>query len=92
MFKSKPLQAAYDKAWEYAKDLTAHEEGFSHHVLIMHEEGSVLSVDSAFLVEFEAGGEFWIAMVAEHQDLQVWAEDDLTFYAEFGPRVRPRSI
>lgn len=87
MGRSTPLQRAYDRAREFGKNLTAKTPLFNSNVLVIHDEGSVFAVASAFLVKFvDDEGTSWIAMFAEHQDMQVWAEEELLGYSQYGPQ------
>lgn len=65
-------------AGEYDNDLLATDPRFRRSVLIVHEDGSIFRIDSAFLMQRDE----WVFMFSEHHSFMVFDQDDLLYYAE----------
>lgn len=66
---------------EFSKDVSKF-----NNVLLIHEEGSVMMYRHAFLMKiYDKTGGIWIAAVTEHHEVQIYAHDELTYYAQLGP-------
>lgn len=83
------IRAIYEWAADYDSKLRADDERFQRSVLVIHEEGTVMTVMSAFLVELD---EQWVIMFSEHQSFHVWHKDDLAGAIQFAHRGAPDPI
>ena len=77
---SVPLQEIKKKAEAYDKTLLATDVRFQRSVKILHEDGSVMVWNHAFLMSVE--GE-WIVCFTEHHGFHVYHETDLIEYKQY---------
>ncbi len=79
------------QAWaaDYDSKLRATDKRFERSVLVIHVEGSVFNIMSAFLIEYDKE---WVVMFSEHQGYHVWCAEDLSGMAQFAFRGAPDKI
>lgn len=77
--ESVPLKKIRVIAEAYDHQLLATDPRFRRSVTLMHEDGSYLHFDSAFLMRIQSE---WIACFTEHHGLHIYHVDDLTNYWE----------
>lgn len=75
-------------AEEYDKRLLATDPRFRRSVLLLHQDGSIFRVDSAFLMQKGA----WILMFSEHHGYHVYHQEDLLYFAEVQPIHDPIEV
>ena len=80
------MKNVYKVAKEYDSKLQAGDKRFNNAVHILHEDGSVFHLDSAFLMRFvdehpDQGD--WIVVFAEHHPIIVFPESDLSGYRQY---------
>ena len=88
---SKSMSRAQEAAEAYDKTLRAGDPRFNCTVKIIHEEGTVFFVESAFLVKWSDPkllDTTWIFLFAEHQPTRVFLKEEVWDYAVYGPRER----
>jgi hypothetical protein len=79
MTDSIPLRAIRAKVDAYDKTLLATDPRFGRKVTLIHEDGSVLHFDSAFMMRVD---KIWIAVFTEHHGTHVYHVEDLTSYEQ----------
>ena len=72
---------ALEAAGRYDDNLLATDPRFRRSVLILHEDGSIFRVDSAFLMQKDE----WVFMFSEHYSYMVFDKDDLLWFSEMEP-------
>ena len=77
---SVPLQKIKEKAEAYDKTLQATDPRFQRCVKILHEDGSVMMWNHAFLMSVESE---WIVCFTEHHGCHVYHETDLIGYRQY---------
>lgn len=83
---SVPLAKIREKAEAYDKQLLCTDPRFRRSVTLIHEEGTYLHYESAFLMRIESE---WIACFTEHHGVLVYHADDLSGYWEMERRYVP---
>jgi hypothetical protein len=72
----------YREAKEYADkydaSLLATDPRFRRSVLLIHEDGSIFHINSAFLMQKDE----WLFVFSEHHSYRVFGKDDLLSYSE----------
>lgn len=82
------MKRAWDKAHAYNKSLTADNPGFRFTTRVVHEEGSIFFVESAFPLKWvDPDGLIWIFVFAEHQTTLVFADEEVKVQV-YGQRQR----
>lgn len=87
------MQRVYDVAAEIDKDLKATDPRFRHSVYLIHEEGTTLFFENAFIVRYydrlhrdwgdcSFQGE-WAMVFTEHHGFHVYPLDDLVSWNQF---------
>lgn len=79
---SMPVREVRAKVDAYDRTLLATDARFRRHVSVIHEDGSVLYFDSAFLMRV---GEPWLAIFTEHHGCHVYHVEDLVSYSQLEP-------
>ena len=79
---SVPLREVKEKVAEYSSRLLASDPRFRKSALLIHEDGTVMYLDSAFIMTV---GE-WVVCFTEHHGDLVYHYTDLTKYQELQPR------
>lgn len=96
--ESRPLRNIMKQASDYDAGLLANDPRFRREVTLIHEDGSVVHYDSAFLMKVkdttsqlgEPGDqEYWIVCFTEHHGLHVDHSTDLLIYWESERRHQP---
>lgn len=77
---SVPLQKIKEKAEAYDKALLATDTRFQRSVRLLHEDGSVMLWNHAFLMSIENE---WIVCFTEHHGFHVYHETDLIGYRQY---------
>jgi hypothetical protein len=80
------MRKVYDLARAYDTKLLATDRRFRRAIQIVHEDGTVLFIKNAFLMECFMEGVAWIIYFSEHNSFNVYARDDLRSYCEFDER------
>jgi hypothetical protein len=83
---SVPLKLIRTIAEAYDHQLLATDPRFRRSVTLMHEDGSFLHFDSAFLLRIRSE---WIVCFTEHHGLHIYHADDLMRYWESEQRRTP---
>ena len=83
---SVPLKTIRTIAEAYDHQLLATDPRFRRSCTLMHEDGSYLHFDSAFLLHIRKE---WVACFTEHHGLHIYHVDDLTRYWESEARHLP---
>jgi hypothetical protein len=76
---SVPLKEIKQKADEYDATLLATDPRFRRSATLIHEDGSYLHFDSAFLMRIDS---VWIACFTEHHGVHVYHHEDLSSFWE----------
>lgn len=69
---------AMGRAGAYDNNLLATDPRFGRSVLIVHEDGSIFHIDSAFLMQQDT----WLFMFSEHFSYKVFSKGDLLSFTE----------
>jgi len=83
---SVPLRKIREKVDAYDAKLLATDPRFRRSVTIIHEDGSHLHYDSAFLMRVNKE---WIACFTEHHGTSIYHEEDLVSFYEIEVRREP---
>ena len=76
------MQASKERAKKVDADLLSTDDRFTHWVTVTHEEGAHFVLPSSFVMDDPEDKNFlWV--FCEHQQLQVFAKDELLLVAEF---------
>jgi hypothetical protein len=79
MTDSVPLKAIRAKVDAYDRTLMADDDRFGRKVSLVHEDGSTLYFDLAFLMTVD---KVWLAVFTEHHGTHVYHIDDLTSFEQ----------
>ena len=77
------MQKVYDLAKEYDKNLLCTYSRLRHSVRIIHEDGSILFFEDAFLMKHNDSEGEWIIIFTEHHGFHVYHGTELYNYTEF---------
>ncbi len=75
-------QKVDEKVRVYDKGLSASDPRWSRMVYIVHEEGTVLLFQNAFLVVFDKE---WVVAFTEHHGYHLYHAKDLDFHQQYAP-------
>lgn len=81
---AEPLKAVLAKVAAYDKQLLASDPRFQRRATLIHDDGSVLHFDSAFLLRVDVD---WIAVFTEHHGYTVYHDSDLVSFEQTMPII-----
>lgn len=78
-----PYKDALDWAAKYDNGLRATDKRFNGSALIVHQDGSVLLFDHAFLLRRSG----YLMMFSEHHGFRVFDPEDVVLFRVLGPKI-----
>lgn len=92
MAESIPYREIRKLVEKYDEKLLATDKRFRKAVQIIHEEGTTLFFENAFLmkktVKYDKGETVWIIIFTEHHGFHIYHKDDLYSYFEYERRFQ----